>query len=188
MLSHEKLLHEKRRLSNARKQNNTLVFSTLVKQFQSNVSSVDSIDFSWWDCDLILIFLVEWDPKQYNRNSDFSNQMKFSRPDILLGSNWFGPETERGKHHSTLTDAIGQLLGEDCNFKYSSAAAASSPGQGGGHGSCEWEWFWLLFWFYSLYCNFGSFLAPHLLGEGRSESIVEIYWRSICSYFFSVVM
>ncbi|KAM7528503.1 hypothetical protein LguiB_031913 [Lonicera macranthoides] len=80
----------------------------------------------------------EWNPKQYNRNSDISNQMKFSRPDFLLGSNWFGPETEQGKHHSTVTDAIGQLLGEDCNFKYSSAAA-SSPGQGGGHSSCEWE-------------------------------------------------
>ena len=54
----------------------------------------------------------------------------FSRPDLLLGSNWFGNDSERGKENSIFTDAIGALVGED--FRKQTSGICS-------RGSCTWD-------------------------------------------------
>ncbi|KAA8544522.1 hypothetical protein F0562_022534 [Nyssa sinensis] len=82
----------------------------------------------------------DWVTARYDGNEDNANQMISTRPDFLLGSNFFCNSTERGKEHSMLTDAIEALLGEDfsSDCKQTGAVSASS-GEGCSHGSCAWD-------------------------------------------------
>uniref|UniRef100_A0A5B6YVZ8 Transcription factor GAMYB-like n=2 Tax=Davidia involucrata TaxID=16924 RepID=A0A5B6YVZ8_DAVIN len=83
---------------------------------------------------------VNWVTTQYDGKEENANQMILTRPDFLLGSNFFGNSTERGKEHSMLSDAIEALLGEDfsSDCKQTGAVSASS-GEGCSHGSCAWD-------------------------------------------------
>ncbi|XP_059665503.1 transcription factor MYB33-like [Cornus florida] len=83
---------------------------------------------------------VDWITRQYDEKEENADHMLFSRPDFLLGSNWFGDDTERGKEHSIMTDAIGALLGEDFSSDYKQVGAVStSSGQECSHGPHTWD-------------------------------------------------
>ncbi|XP_043722037.1 transcription factor GAMYB-like [Telopea speciosissima] len=67
---------------------------------------------------------------------ELSTRLDFSRPDAVLGSDWF----EQGKDHSAATDTITTLLGEDfCRDYKELSTGSSSQGQGLGLGFCAWN-------------------------------------------------
>ncbi|KAJ9542928.1 hypothetical protein OSB04_029434 [Centaurea solstitialis] len=75
--------------------------------------------------------------KQCDREDEKANHhhVSYSRPDFLLGSNWFG-STDRNKDQSGVSDPIGVLLGDDfCSD--SKQTVADSPFLG--HGSGKWD-------------------------------------------------
>ncbi|XP_024968960.1 transcription factor GAMYB-like [Cynara cardunculus var. scolymus] len=53
--------------------------------------------------------------KQSDREDEKANHLNYSRPDFLLGSNWFGSTSnaDRNKDQSVVSDPIGALLGDD---------------------------------------------------------------------------
>ncbi|XP_010251854.1 PREDICTED: transcription factor GAMYB [Nelumbo nucifera] len=72
---------------------------------------------------------------------EISNRSNLSRPDALLGTDWFEQSTENG-NQSVVNDAIATLLGEDfCNdYKQVPARSSTLPqGQGWSLGSCAWN-------------------------------------------------
>ncbi|KAM3740266.1 hypothetical protein ACB098_08G085400 [Castanea mollissima] len=58
------------------------------------------------------------DRTHYVIKKEISTQRDFTRPDALLDLGWFGQINEHGKDQSTLTDAIGALLGEEYSNGY----------------------------------------------------------------------
>ncbi|XP_071736256.1 transcription factor GAMYB-like [Rutidosis leptorrhynchoides] len=57
----------------------------------------------------------ETDAKQSDREDHKPNHINFSRPDFLLGSNWFGSSSNatHNKDHCAVSDPIRTLLGDD---------------------------------------------------------------------------
>ena len=67
--------------------------------------------------------------KQCEREDDkMNNHVSYSRPDFLLGSNWFG-----NKDQSGVSDPIGALLGDD----FCKHTVSGSPFLG--HESGKWD-------------------------------------------------
>ncbi|XP_052187282.1 transcription factor GAMYB-like isoform X2 [Diospyros lotus] len=56
---------------------------------------------------------VDWVTADSIVDDEIANQLLFSRPDLLLASNWIGYKSGQSREHSVLTDAIGSLLSED---------------------------------------------------------------------------
>ncbi|KAL1817279.1 transcription factor GAMYB [Daucus carota subsp. sativus] len=75
---------------------------------------------------------VEWGPTCCEENSQNLCQMVSPRPDMLLGSSWYGSSSEHGKEQSNLTDAIGALLCEDFSYDCRPADAMA--------GTCSRQW------------------------------------------------
>lgn len=77
---------------------------------------------------------------QCDGRDDESFQNIFSRPDFLLASNCFGPQTEYSKNHSVLKEVFGAVLfddfsSRDCKNMRTMATATTSSG-----GSpCAWD-------------------------------------------------
>ncbi|KAF8369680.1 hypothetical protein HHK36_032292 [Tetracentron sinense] len=68
-----------------------------------------------------------------------STRLDFSRPDALLGSDWFEQSTQCDKDHSVMTDSIETLFGEDFYSDYKHMAGTSTLSQVWGNGSCVWN-------------------------------------------------
>ncbi|KAK9283785.1 hypothetical protein L1049_012037 [Liquidambar formosana] len=71
---------------------------------------------------------------------EISTQLDFSRPDALLGSDWFEQSTGCVKDQAIMTDAIASLLGDDFGNNYKlMGSGPSTSSQGWGFGSCAWN-------------------------------------------------
>ena len=68
---------------------------------------------------------VNQDRTHYVIKKEISTQRDFTRPDALLDLGWFGHINEHGKDQSTLTDAIGALLGEEYSNGYQQIGAVT---------------------------------------------------------------
>ncbi|KAG8371064.1 hypothetical protein BUALT_Bualt13G0048100 [Buddleja alternifolia] len=79
-------------------------------------------------------------PMHYDDKAETTNQMIFSRPDVLLASNCFGPMKDPTKDHSLLKGAIETYLGDelsrDCKQMDTGATSAT---QGHVRDSCTWN-------------------------------------------------
>ncbi|KAI3746629.1 hypothetical protein L6452_09067 [Arctium lappa] len=79
--------------------------------------------------------------KQSDREDEKANHVNYSRPDFLLGSNWFGSTSnaDRNKDQSGVSDPIGALLGDDfcSDSKQTAATISGSPFLG--HESGKWD-------------------------------------------------
>ncbi|KAI3450092.1 hypothetical protein Pfo_006757 [Paulownia fortunei] len=79
-------------------------------------------------------------PIQYDNKVETTNQMIFTRPDLLLASDYFGPKKDPTKDHSLIKDAIGTLLGDDFSRDCKQMdTSATSSAQCHGHDSCAWN-------------------------------------------------
>lgn len=77
--------------------------------------------------------------KQSDRGEDQKPDhiINYSRPDFLLGSNWFGSTSYDNKDHCAVSDPIRALLGDD--FCDNSKHISDSPFQGGHYESDKWD-------------------------------------------------
>ncbi|XP_042515464.1 transcription factor GAMYB-like [Macadamia integrifolia] len=84
--------------------------------------------------------VVEHVPNLGGGAREISTRLDFSRPDALLGSDWFDRTPGCGKDHSAASDTIATLLGEDfCSDYKEMSAGSSSRGQGLDLGFCAWN-------------------------------------------------
>ena len=69
-----------------------------------------------------------------------TTRLNFSRPDVLLASDWLQQSSGYIKEQSIMSDAIATLLGDDLASDYKHLASGTSiSSQGWGLNSCLWN-------------------------------------------------
>lgn len=67
-------------------------------------------------------------------------QLDFSRPDVLLGSNWIDQSTGGPKDQAMMNDAVASLFSDDFGNNYKNMASGTpTSNQGWGLGCCAWN-------------------------------------------------
>lgn len=78
-----------------------------------------------------------WTP---DGEKETSTQLDFSRPDVLLGSNWIDQSTGGPKDQAMMNDAVASLFSDDFGNNYKNMASGTpTSNQGWGLGCCAWN-------------------------------------------------